>query len=293
MGNHNTERNKRRKRRKKLQAKRAPPRFSRPGGMSTEITGDVIGVDEVGRGALAGPLVVAAVAIGRNEVPGVRDSKLVEESLRYTLAERIQEKAVAWKIVQIGNDYIDEHGIDSAWDKAVCTVIEEIRKETDLPVILDGKELPTVGHNVRCFPKADQHVYQVAAASLVAKAHRDRYMLRMDEKYPVYGFAKHKGYGTRIHLQVLQQHGPCEIHRKSFRPVKNPNRPIPRQELAFDKGSAELLLENVRNIKENPFASDWEKQFIADIRVKLERGARLSPRQMWFLQAVSRRRKMK
>lgn len=285
--------NKKRRRARRTRAKKAPPRFPRPGGMSEEIVGEVIGVDEVGRGALAGSMCIAAVAIGRNEVPGVRDSKLVEESLRYSLAEKIREKAVAWKIVEMSHAYIDKHGIDAAWDKGVCSVIEQIRKEIDLPVILDGKQLPTVGHNVRCFPKADMHVYQVAAASMVAKAHRDNQMLVMDKKYPMYGFCSNKGYGTKAHLEALQKYGPCEIHRKSFRPVRNPDKPIPRQELEFDPDSASRMLEQVNNIADNPFASDWEKQFIADMRVKLGRGSRLSSRQMFFLQAVSRRRRMK
>lgn len=293
MGNHNTERRKRRRKRKKLRTQKAPPRFPRPGGMSTEIVGDVIGVDEVGKGALAGPLCVAAVAIRKDLVSGIRDSKLVAEELRYSLADQIKEKALAWKVVQIGNEFIDEHGIDASWDKAMCTVLDEIRKEVDLPAIIDGKQLPTVGHNVRCFPKADMHVYQVGAASLVAKAHRDRYMLGMAEKYPVYKWEKNKGYGVKEHLLALKKYGPCGLHRKSFRPVRRPDKPVPRQELEFDKGKAEKLLDEVDNIGENPFASDWEKQFVADIRVKLGRGTRLSSRQMFFLQAVSRKRRMK
>jgi len=292
MGNRNTERKKLQRQRQR-RTKKAPPRFPRPSGMSTEIIGDIIGADEVGRGALAGPMCVAAVAIKSGIVPGVRDSKLVAEEDRYRLADEIQEKATAWKIVQMSHTYIDEHGIDAAWDKAMCAVLEEIRKEVDLPVVIDGQDLPTVGHNVRCFPKADMHVYQVGAASLVAKAHRDRYMIRMAEKYPQYMWERNKGYGTKAHLKALQEYGPCEIHRKSFRPVTNPDKPIPRQELEFSEGVAQGLLEQVNNIGENPFASDWEKQFIADIRVKMGRGARLSSRQMFFLQAVSRRRKMK
>lgn len=293
MGNANTERKKRQRKRKQARTKKAPPRFPRPGGMSTEIVGDVIGADEVGQGSLAGPLVVAAVAIHRDIVQGIRDSKLVKEELRYGLADEIKEKAVAWKVVEMSHTYIDEHGMDASWDKAMCTVLDEIRKEVDLPAIIDGKRLPTTGHDVRCFPRADMHVYQVGAASLVAKAHRDRIMLRMAEKYPVYGWDKNKGYGTKLHLQALQRYGPCDFHRKSFRPVKNPDKPIPRQELEFDKGKAQEMLQGVDGIEKNPFASDWEKQFIRDMEIKVNRGVRLSPRQMWFLQAVSRRRRMK
>jgi ribonuclease HII len=261
--------------------------------MSEEIVGDVIGADEVGQGALAGPLVVAAVAIKRDTVQGIRDSKLIKEAMRYSLADEIKEKAIAWKIVQIGHEFIDEHGIDTAWDKAMCTVLDEVRKEIDLPAIIDGKKLPTVGHNVRCFPKADMHVYQVAAASIVAKAHRDKIMIREAEKYPAYGFEVHKGYGTRNHLLALKRHGPCAIHRKSFRPVRNPDKPIPKEELEFDKDRALGLLGEIDNIDQNPFASDWEKQFVKDLQAKIDRGVRLSPRQMFFLHAVSQRRRMK
>lgn len=276
--------------------KKAPNPFPRPGkGLKSfpggkKIVGDYIGVDEVGNGALAGPLVVAAVAITQDAIAGVRDSKTIAEPRRYELAELIKSAALCWKIVLITPQYIDNHGHDEGWDKGTSEVIKEIRTECDWEIILDGSVLPSGGINLTAIPKADSHVYQVAAASIVAKAYRDTLMIQASQQYPQYGFEKHKGYGTKDHLNALKKFGPCDIHRKTLKIVKNPNRKSKKEELDFTKDKAEGLIDGLSDLDSNKFASDWEKGFVKDVSAIVQNGKKLSSRQMFFLNAVHRRR---
>jgi ribonuclease HII len=252
---------------------------------------DLIGVDEVGMGALVGCIVVAAVAITPGIVAGVRDSKLVREDLRYQLAEDIKKCAKAWKIAQVGNDFIDRNGIDAAWDKAVISVLEEIRKEVDYPAVVDGDKLPSKGDRVYALPKADSTVYQVAAASLVAKAHRDMQIVALANKYPQYDLEKNKGYPTKKHLEALKKYGPTPHHRKSFRPTLDPSGSLRREELEFDKSRADSMVSELSHLNSHPRASDWEKQFCSDMSMRLSKGIPLSPRQMFFLSSIHGRRR--
>jgi len=251
-----------------------------------------IGVDEVGLGAWAGPMTICACAIEDGLVVGVRDSKTIAEERRYALADELMEKATAYKIAVMSHTFIDTNGLDAAWDKGVRTVIDEIRKELgdDTYAIVDGRMVPPGMQHVRPCVKGDKIIYQISAASIIAKASRDRQMRLYDAQYPGYQFAKHKGYGTKIHHAALQALGPCAIHRMTVKPVKNPAKPLPKEELEFDPARAQQIVDIVKNVKDNPYASDWEIVFVDDVAARLGRGDKLSPRQMFFLDAIRRRR---
>jgi ribonuclease HII len=259
-----------------------------PGGVVIE--GEIIGVDEVGRGSLAGPLVVGAIAIETGVVDGVRDSKLLTESTRYVLADMLIQAATAWKIIVIGEKTIDSEGLDRAWDTGVCRAIAEIRKEVDFNVVLDGNVLPTVGERVMSLVKADSCVYQVAAASIIAKVHRDRMMIAADEKYPGYSFSRNKGYGTKEHLRSLATLGPCPLHRRSFQPVRDPGMQITRAVLKEGVPYWKLRLEQLGDFDANPFANEWEKQTIRDAKYMLDNGQVPTQRDLLFVNAVLRKR---
>jgi len=266
--------------------------FPRPAGIRTEQCDNIIGVDEVGMGAVLGPLVVAAVVITPGKVAGVRDSKMVSnENTRFALAEDIKRCASAWKIAQVSNDYIDQHGLDAAWDKAVVAVIEAIRKEADLSAVVDGGKLPSTVGRVFALPKADRLIYQVSAASLVAKAHRDAIVIAAAQRYPQYGLEENKGYPTKKHLDALRRFGPTPLHRKSFRATTDPEGSMRREELKFDKSSADKMIGDLSGLQSNPLTSDWEKQYVSDMVYRLKNNLELSPRQMFFLQAVHGRRR--
>lgn len=176
----------------------------------------VAGTDEVGRGALAGPLVAAAVILPCDaEIPGLRDSKLCTRLQRRHLAERIQEVALAVSIVRVRPDRIDRIGLQRSNLDALRRALRGLRVEPDYALV-DGfrmRRLPWPGLAVK---KADVVSRSVAAASIVAKVHRDRAMRRYARRYPGYGFASNVGYGTREHWAALRRLGPCEIHRRSF-----------------------------------------------------------------------------
>lgn len=184
----------------------------------------VAGIDEVGRGACAGPLVVAAVVLDRagiRKLPGLADSKLLTPSAREAAYGDIIRWAVDWHVVSIPPGEIDSLGLH------VCN-IEGMRRAhaglRALPgyVLTDG--FPVAGFGVPALAvwKGDQVAASVAAASIVAKVTRDRMMLELDERYPQYGFCRHKGYGTDEHLRALAEFGPCAEHRRSFRCVPEP-----------------------------------------------------------------------
>jgi len=285
------------RRRRRSRPKKAGNRFPRPGGgLNTlpggkQIVGDYIGIDECGVGALAGPMVFCAVAIKEGVVPGVKDSKLISTpEARRALAEQIKAQAVAWKVAEISPKFIDENGMDSSWNTGACSVLLEIRKECDWVAIIDGKDLPTQGDYINAIPKADQSVYQVAAASIVGKSYRDQIMLQAEQQYPNYNFSKHQGYPTKQHYDELRKHGSCAVHRKSLKAVQNPSGKIKREELKYTPEKAQEFASKLTNIDQNMRASDWEKQFAKDMMVRVSQGRSLSPRQMFFLQAVAKRR---
>ena len=176
----------------------------------------VCGVDEAGAGPLAGPVYAAAVILPRElEIPGLNDSKKLTEKKREALFDIIIEKAVAYKIASASVDEIEEFNILNATFLAMNRAVDGLPVAADYAII-DGNRLPQM--NIACSPliKGDAKSLSVAAASILAKVARDRYITELDEKYPQYGFAKHKGYGTKAHTDAILEHGPCEIHRMSF-----------------------------------------------------------------------------
>lgn len=180
----------------------------------------VVGVDEVGRGCLAGPLVAGAVVLDKR-INMLRDSKTIAKERREVLAKRIQLKAKAYATGWATPAEIDELGMTKATSLAMQRAVEQIGCKYD-EIIVDGsfnylKENP----KARTLIKADQSVPVVSAASIVAKVARDHHMAEMAEHFPHYRFEKHVGYGTKLHRELLKLHGVCELHRKSFGPVRS------------------------------------------------------------------------
>ena len=176
------------------------------------------GVDEVGRGPLAGPVVVACVILPLDDViDGVDDSKKLSEKKRNFLYAKILEKAIAYKVVFVDEKTIDQINILNATKLAMKQAIEEMPTMPDC-VLIDAVKLDC---SVKTFPviKGDALSYLIGAASIVAKVERDAYMTRLAEQYPIYGFEKNKGYGTKQHIDAIKIVGPCPIHRRSF--IKN------------------------------------------------------------------------
>ncbi len=179
----------------------------------------IAGVDEAGRGPLAGPVVAAAVVFPptyQNEE--INDSKKLSEKKREKLFEEIKENAIAYGIASVSAKEIDRANIYEATKIAMKEAIGQLKGQYNL-VITDAMKLD-LDKPVIALVKGDAKCLNVAAASILAKVTRDRYLKELDEAYPQYGFAKHKGYGTKEHLEALNKYGPIEgIHRKSFKPV--------------------------------------------------------------------------
>lgn len=177
----------------------------------------ICGIDEAGRGALAGPVVVGAVIISER-IPGVNDSKLLTPKKREELFTMIRHRAEAFSVGISVNEEIDRENILNATKRSVVKSVKLLKVKPD-HLILDalkvkGLEIPQIS-----VIKGDRLVYSVSAASIVAKVIRDRIMVYYDGLYPGYGFAHNMGYGTREHFEALKKLGPCPVHRKSFRPV--------------------------------------------------------------------------
>lgn len=271
--------------------KRAPNPYPRPHSFPrrTLEPGNYIGADECGYGALCGPVVICSAAIKPGLIDGVRDSKKLSRAVIPLLANNLKSAAVVYKLVLMSPKYIDDNGLDKAWDVGMSAAIEEIQKECDWPVVIDGAKLPSGGKNLTAFPKADESVYQVSAASIIAKAKQLEIMADLDRRFPQYGLADCAGYGTKKHIEALKKYGPCPEHRKSFLGVIS--RETPREELEYSEGRAKSLTERLGRLDDNPYASEWEKQFVRDVRVRMEAGKALSTRQMFFLNAIARRRR--
>lgn len=181
------------------------------------------GLDEAGRGALAGPVVAAAVILPPNsEQQGVwarvADSKLLAPAIRAELMPEIQAAALAWGVGTVAARVIDEIGIAAATRQAMAAAIGALATPPDY-LLLDWVKLPAIALPQESFIKADRHIVSVAAASILAKVHRDQLLTALQHIYPAYGFARHKGYGTAHHLAALHAHGPCVEHRYTFAPL--------------------------------------------------------------------------
>ena len=187
--------------------------------LSWDTAGLVAGVDEAGRGPLAGPVVAAAVILDqRQPIKGLADSKKLTVLRREKLFDEIRAKALCCSIAQASVEEIDRLNILQATLLAMRRAVEGLRLKPN-KVLVDGNRLPDIGLPAQAIVGGDALVPAISAASILAKVHRDRWCLELDQLYPQYGFAKHKGYGTAAHLAALQAHGPCAEHRISFRPV--------------------------------------------------------------------------
>ena len=174
------------------------------------------GVDEAGRGPLAGPVCAAAVILPRNcVIPGLNDSKKLTEKKREALYDVILESAVSCGIAFATVEEIEEHNILVATFMAMNRAIAQLAPRPELALI-DGNRNTDIRLPSRCIVGGDGKCADIAAASVLAKVTRDRYMLQMAEQYPEYGFEKHKGYGTKAHYEAIRQYGPSPIHRPSF-----------------------------------------------------------------------------
>ncbi|MDD5599601.1 MAG: ribonuclease HII [Victivallaceae bacterium] len=189
----------------------------------------IAGIDEVGRGPLAGPVVAAAVVFPKGaEIPAVNDSKKLNECQRLELREVIINlPGVQYAIAAVDEVKIDEINILRATHLAMRLAVEKL-KNVDF-LLVDGRPVPGLPVRSLAVVKGDGKSASIAAASILAKVHRDELMCRYAEEYPEYGFEEHKGYGTAKHLAALQKHGVCKIHRRSFAPVRDILVPPPEQ----------------------------------------------------------------
>jgi ribonuclease HII len=184
----------------------------------------IAGIDEAGRGPLAGPVVAAAVILPEEiDLPGLNDSKQVKEETRERLYGLIREQAVAYGVGIADVAYIDEHNILQATFEAARRAMQELQHAFPASVpdylLTDFLKIPEVTQPYEAIVKGDANSYSIAAASILAKVTRDRMMVEYAAQYPHYGFEKHKGYASAEHMQAIEQHGPCAIHRKTFAPI--------------------------------------------------------------------------
>ena len=176
----------------------------------------ICGVDEAGRDPLAGPVFAAAVILPEDyEIEGVNDSKKLSEKKREKLFDEIIEHALAYSIKSCDNFTIDDVNILAATMQTMKNAVDSLTIKPDI-VFVDGNRLPELDIPAEYVIHGDAVSASIAAASILAKVSRDRFMYEMDKKYPEYDFAKHKGYGTKLHYEKLREFGPCEIHRLTF-----------------------------------------------------------------------------
>ena len=181
----------------------------------------ICGVDESGRGPLAGPVYAAAVILGPNfDIEGLRDSKKLSESKRYSLAAHIKKNAIAWSLGVCSASEIDELNIHQATLLAMKRAIEGLGSYDSMKIMVDGLFCPKMDYPSEAIVKGDDKVAEISAASIIAKTERDLKMIEIDKIYPAYQFKKHKGYPTKLHIEMIKCEGLCEYHRKSFSPIK-------------------------------------------------------------------------
>ena len=207
-----------------------PAGGNRAGGRRAAERGDTVdvvagkltaGVDEAGRGPLAGPVVAAAVILDpARPIPGLDDSKRLSPQRREALDAEIRARAAGWAIARVDVDVIDAINILEATMLAMREAVARLDPAPER-VLVDGNRCPDLPCPARAVVRGDAGVAAIGAASILAKVARDREMVEMDRRYPGYGFARHKGYGTRAHREALLRLGPSPIHRRSFAPVKS------------------------------------------------------------------------
>lgn len=178
---------------------------------------NICGIDEAGRGPLAGPVVVAGVIMPQDSmIEGVNDSKKVSEKKREMLYDKIIEECISYSVAIIDHNVIDKINILNATKQGVTEVVEGLKVKPDLILVDALTHINTKGIPYDSITKGDAKCYNIAAASILAKVTRDRIMREWDEVYPQYGFISHKGYGTAKHIQAIKEYGICSIHRKTF-----------------------------------------------------------------------------
>ena len=177
----------------------------------------ICGIDEAGRGPLAGPVVIASVIMPADSmIEGVNDSKKVSEKKREILYDKIIEQAISYGVAIIGQDEIDEINILNATKKGLTISLQGLTVRPDLILVDALEHIDTLGIPYESIIKGDAKCYSISCASIIAKVTRDRIMREWDKVYPEYNFAQHKGYGTAKHIQAIKQYGLCPIHRRSF-----------------------------------------------------------------------------
>ncbi|MFM7000944.1 MAG: ribonuclease HII [Limnohabitans sp.] len=187
--------------------------------LNFDVPGLMAGVDEAGRGPLAGPVVAAAVILDDlHPIVGLNDSKKLTAKRREKLFDEIKAKALCFSIAEATVQEIDEINILQATLLAMKRAVEGLRLKP-VKVLVDGNRLPAIDIRAEAIVQGDALVPAISAASILAKVHRDRLCEQMHARYPQYGFDQHKGYGTAVHLAALEMHGPVECHRLSFAPV--------------------------------------------------------------------------
>ena len=178
----------------------------------------IAGVDEVGRGPLAGPVVCASVIMPLNDIiEGIDDSKKLSEKKRHILSEVIKEKAIAYSICEISPEEIDQINILNAVKKCMVDAVKSLEIQPQITLV-DGVDT-ALDINAEYIIKGDSKSYSIGCASILAKVYRDNLMVEYSKKYPEYAFEKHKGYGTKFHIDKIKEIGPCKLHRKTF--IKN------------------------------------------------------------------------
>ena len=177
----------------------------------------IAGIDEAGRGPLAGPVVVASVIMPEDSmIEGVNDSKKISENKREKLYEIIIKEAISYSVGIVYQEEIDEINILQATKKALTMAVERLEVKPNIILVDALTGIDTLGIPFESIIKGDAKCYSIAAASIIAKVTRDRIMREWDKVYPEYGFASHKGYGTAKHIAAIKEYGPCPLHRKTF-----------------------------------------------------------------------------
>ena len=216
------------------------------------------GVDEAGRGPIAGPVSAAAVILNpRKKIEGLKDSKKLSAKARANLSDEIKKNALSWKIVLIDREIIDKINILEATLLAMKQAVEGLDVQPKI-ILIDGENAIDSLIPCKTIVNGDQKVESIMAASILAKVHRDEFMNDLDAKFPDYGFKSHKGYGTREHLLALRLFGACEEHRLSFKPVKDI---VEKEEakLAEETKLKLLVREKLRTLDDDQI-SYWLKQ---------------------------------
>ena len=188
--------------------------------MIVDVSGPMAGVDEVGRGPLAGPVVAAAVILSeQGTIRGLNDSKLLQPEERERLDREIRRRAICCSVAEASVEEIDRFNILRAALLAMRRAVEGLAQQPSI-VLVDGNQRPELAMPVRTVVGGDARVRAISAASIIAKVHRDRLLTALHEEHPEYGFDGHKGYSTPEHLAALREHGACRHHRRSFAPVR-------------------------------------------------------------------------